>query len=133
MAPGGGRRRLQVPFGVLDPEAADDVSRPPCSARSKCWARGVLGGGVLKAAAAGHAAVRQDPKWPRIERIIELSRRTGIDVMALAVGFVRADVGVSTVLTGISTRDHLLRNLELMAAAPLDDEVLTELRGLPSD
>jgi hypothetical protein len=37
------------------------------------------------------------------------------------------------VLTGISTRDHLLRNLELMAAPPLDDEVLAELRGLSTD
>ncbi len=124
---------LQVPFGVLDPEARDDVLPTAVQRSVEVWARGVLGGGVLKAAAEGHAAVRQDPNWPRIERIIELSRRTGIDVMALAVGFVRADAGVSTVLTGISTRDHLLRNLELMSAPPLDDEVLTELRGLSND
>jgi aryl-alcohol dehydrogenase-like predicted oxidoreductase len=124
---------VQVPFGVLDPEAREDVLPVAEQYSVQVWARGVLGGGVLRAAAEGHAAVRDDPNWPRIERITELSRRTGIDVMALAVGFVRAHAGVSTVLTGISTRDHLLRNLELMAAAPLDDEVLAELRGHPTD
>jgi aryl-alcohol dehydrogenase-like predicted oxidoreductase len=122
---------LQLPFGVLDPEARDGVLPTAVQRSVEVWARGVLGGGVLKAAAEGHAAVRQDPNWPRIERIAELSRRTGIDVMALALGFVRAHAGVSTALTGISTRDHLLRNLELMAAPPLDDELLTELRDLP--
>ena len=123
---------VQVPFGVLDPEARDDVLPVAEKYSVEVWARGVLGGGVLKAAAAGDAAVREDPNWPVIERVTRMSQRTGIDVMALAVGFVRAYAGVSTVLTGISTRDHLLRNLELIAAPPLDDELLAEFRELPN-
>ena len=124
---------VQVPFGVLDPQARDDVL--PIAARHavEVWARGVLGGGVLKAAAEGRAAVREDPNWPLIERVMQLSRRTGIDLMALAVGFVRAHPGVSTVLTGISARDHLLRNLDLMAAPPLDDELIADLHARPDD
>jgi aryl-alcohol dehydrogenase-like predicted oxidoreductase len=124
---------VQVPLGVLDPEARDDVLPIAEQYSVEVWARGVLGGGVLKAAASGDATVKDDPNWPRIARITEISRRTGIDVMSLAVGFVRAQPGVSTMLTGISTRDHLLRNLELMAAPPLDDELLAELCGLADD
>jgi 1-deoxyxylulose-5-phosphate synthase len=124
---------VQVPFGVLDPEARDTIL--PVAARHsvEVWARGVLGGGVLKAAAEGRPAVREDPNWPLIERVTQLSRRYGIDVMALALGFVRAHPGVSTVLTGISTREHLLHNLELMAAPRLDDELLVELGAHPDD
>ena len=116
---------VQLPFGVLDPEAADlfGVAAP----RAEIWARGVLGGGLLKAAALDAPTLRADPKWPRIDALLELSRREGLMIDALAVGFVRANVEISTVLLGVTNRDHLRRNVELMESPPLDAGLVAEI------
>jgi aryl-alcohol dehydrogenase-like predicted oxidoreductase len=115
---------VQLPFGVLDPEAAElfaGVAR-----RAEIWARGVLGGGLLKAAASDARTVQADPKWPRINALLELSRREGLMIDELAVGFVRASVEISTLLLGMTTSEHLSRNIELMESPPLDAGLVAE-------
>jgi aryl-alcohol dehydrogenase-like predicted oxidoreductase len=117
---------VQLPFGLLDPEAAQVVLPRAPGSPVELWARGVLGGGLLKAAGRG-AAARADPKWPVISDLLGLSQRTGLPLDELAVGFVRAHAAVSTVLVGISTRQHLRRNLELIDAPPLDADLVAEI------
>jgi aryl-alcohol dehydrogenase-like predicted oxidoreductase len=116
---------VQLPFGVLDPEAAALFGL--AARRPELWARGVLGGGLLKAAASDARIVRADPKWPRINALLELSRREELMIDELAVGFVRASVEISTLLLGMSTSEHLSRNLELMEAPALDAGLVAEL------
>jgi aryl-alcohol dehydrogenase-like predicted oxidoreductase len=120
---------VQLPFGVLDPEAAEAVF-PLVEGAAEIWARGALGGGLLKAAAFDEAAVRDDRKWPRIGALLGLSRRVGLAIDELAVGFVRARAEVSALLLGMSTREHLGRNLELMASPPLDARLVAEIWAL---
>ena len=70
-------RTLQVPFGVLDPEAVD-LLFPHLETRPvELWARGVLGGGLLGLTARDPAAVAAHDKAPRIERLRDLARRSG--------------------------------------------------------
>jgi 1-deoxyxylulose-5-phosphate synthase len=119
---------VQLPFGVLDPEAAEAVF-PIAGSEVEIWARGVLGGGLLKAAFEG-PAVRADPKWPRLSALLGLSRREGLAIDELAVGFVRAHGEVSTLLLGMTRREHLRRNLELMESPPLDAGLVAEIWNL---
>ena len=121
---------VQVPFGVLDQDAAQDVL-PLARVRGvEVWARGVLGGGLLAAAARGEPVAADDPKGPAILALRRLADETGVGVLGLAVGFVHAHPDVSVVLLGTSSLDHLERNLGLMTALPLSDDVLERLRPL---
>ncbi len=123
-------RTVQVPFGVLDPEAATELldrrPEPPVDV----WVRGVLGGGLLAKASRDLGAVAGDPKAPTIARLADLAHRSGLALDALAVGYVRSFPGVSTMLVGISSRAHLDRNVSLMAAPSLPDDVRAELDAI---
>ncbi len=121
---------VQIPFGVLDPEAADDLF-PSLDARpTDVWARGVLGGGLLALAERDPSAVATDPKAPNIDALRVVAVDTGLGLDQLAVGFVRSYDEVTTMLVGISSPEHLRRNVELMAAGPLDDDVIDRLRSV---
>ena len=110
----GGRRRPRSP------------RRPERSA--EVWARGVLGGGLLAAAVARSGRRRRRSEGPAHRAAATSSPPAhGIDLFRLAIGYVRAFPEVSTMLVGISSPTHLHRNLELMAAPPLDADVLAEL------
>ena len=94
------------------------------------WARGVLGGGLLGLAARDPAAAAAHDKAPRIERLHELARRSGRAIDDLAIGYVRSFRQVSALLVGISSSDHLRRNLELMDSPALDESVRAELEAI---
>lgn len=117
---------VQLPVGVLDAEAVD-IARDVGARGSDVWARGVFAGGVLAAADRDPATARDDPKWPLIDGLDHVARRHGIDIFELALGFVRAVPEISTILLGMSTRDHLERNLALAAAPELSSEVLADV------
>jgi aryl-alcohol dehydrogenase-like predicted oxidoreductase len=118
---------VQLPFGVLDPEAADDVFAPAARGGVDVWARGVLGGGLIGRAQRDPSAVADDPKAPVLVALREVAARTGRAIDDLAVAFVRSFAAVSTVLFGISTSDHLHRDIALMRAQAPDDELVAEL------
>jgi aryl-alcohol dehydrogenase-like predicted oxidoreductase len=120
---------VQLPFGMLDPEAAASVLPHVATSGVQVWARGVLGGGLLRMADEDPIA-RADPKWPLICSLLTLSRRAGVEVDEMAIGFVRAHAGVTTLLLGISSSEHLRRNLELMRAPALDAALVAEIRAL---
>lgn len=120
---------VQLPFGVLDPEPASATLAKASQQGVEVWARGVLGGGLLRAAEADPLGHRRDPKWPRIERLQALAERSGFDLYRLAVGFVQSFPQVSTILIGIGSSAHLHRNLQLVAAEPLDDDIMAEIRS----
>ena len=123
----GGIDVLQMPVGILDPDAVD-VARAAGRRGVEVWARGVFAGGVLAAADRDATLVDRDPKGPLITDLRRLAASTGTDVYELALGFVRSVPEITTVLLGMSSTDHLQRNLELAAAPPLSPDVLDELR-----
>jgi D-threo-aldose 1-dehydrogenase len=121
---------VQVPFGVLDPEAASLLFPLLAERPAEVWARGVLGGGLLAAAERDPAAAAADPKAPTIDALRRLATETGVGIDELAVDFVRTYPSVSTILVGISSSAHLRRNLALMTAPPPDDDVVAGIRAI---
>lgn len=123
-------RVVQVPFGILDPQAATELLPRIASRPVDVWARGVLGGGLIALAAREPVAAAADPKGPVLDRLADLSARSGSTLDALAVGYVRSFSGVSALLIGISSRAHLDRNVALVGAPALPDDVLAELADI---
>ena len=125
---------VQLPFGMLDPEAATTVFPLARQRAVELWARGVLGGGVLKAAAEDPASLADHPKRALIERLSDVAGQAGIGVDQLALGFVRAHGDdLATILIGTSSLDHLERSLQLIKAPPLPDDVLGAVRSALAD
>lgn len=120
---------LQLPFGVLDPAAAPVVTRAvECGV--EVWARGVLGGGLLSAAMRDPASVAAHPKQATIAGLLRIAGEAGIGVDELAIRWISAQPGVSTMLVGISSIEHLQRNVELAVAPPLPAEVRSAVDAL---
>ncbi|MGE5425404.1 MAG: aldo/keto reductase, partial [Syntrophothermus sp.] len=53
----------------------------------------------------------------------------GLDWNELAMRFAAFSGGVSTVITGTSSREHLLRNIKAIEAGPLPDEIVVHLQA----
>jgi aryl-alcohol dehydrogenase-like predicted oxidoreductase len=127
----GGLRVLQVPFGVLDPEAASSTLPLARQHDLEVWARGVLGGGLFGLADRDPAAIAHHPKRELVAAIRRIAGDAGLDPYQLAFGFLQAHADdVSTVLVGTSSRAHLARNIDAVAAPALPDDVLRALTGL---
>jgi aryl-alcohol dehydrogenase-like predicted oxidoreductase len=121
---------VQVPFGVLDPEAADELFPRQATRPVEIWARGVLGGGLLAAVTRDPDAAASDPKGPMLARLGELAARTGRALDDLAIAYVRSFTEISTMLIGIGSHEHLARNLALVQAPPLTDDARAELAAI---
>jgi aryl-alcohol dehydrogenase-like predicted oxidoreductase len=120
---------LQLPFGVLDPAAASIVTRAvECGV--EVWARGVLGGGLLSAAMRDPGSVAAHPKQATIAGLLRIAGEAGVGVDELAIRWISAQPGVSTMLVGISSIGHLQRNVELAGAPPLPAEVQSAVDAL---
>jgi aryl-alcohol dehydrogenase-like predicted oxidoreductase len=121
---------VQIPFGVLDPEATGQLFPLLADRPTDVWARGVLGGGLLALAGRGPEAVADDPKAPTIDALRRIGEDAGLGLDELAIAFVRSfSPPVSTMLVGITSQEHLHRNVALMAAPPPDD-VVTLVRAV---
>jgi aryl-alcohol dehydrogenase-like predicted oxidoreductase len=129
-APVQGLDVLQLPFGVLDPEATDEVFPVARATSIEIWARGVFGGGLLAASHRGDVVLQGEPKLPLINALRKLSEEMGIEVYQLAMDFVRAHADVSAAVVGIGSREHLERNLALLQQPPLSDDISARVRAL---
>lgn len=121
---------VQVPFGVLDPQAATSVL-PLAAARGvEVWARGVLGGGYLAMAVNGDPLIRSDEKWPLIRDLLAIAARHEVPVFKLAVDYVRSFPGVATLLVGIQSEEHLSDNLAIMNSPMVAEAAIAEVASL---
>lgn len=121
---------LQVPFGVLDPQAADQLFPRLAHRPTDVWARGVLGGGLLAAATRDPQVVADDPRASAIEELRHLAAATGLGLDELAIAFVRSFPEVSTILVGIGSDEHLRRNASLFEDPRPDPGVVVRLRAI---
>jgi L-galactose dehydrogenase len=77
------------------------------------------------------------PKWmpvdevPRFKALYDLSGRTGLSLVELAVRFLLADERVDVILLGPSSRIELDEICEAAARGPLDGDLLASVEGLP--
>jgi aryl-alcohol dehydrogenase-like predicted oxidoreductase len=118
---------LQLPFGVLDPELGEQVIPEAVSTGKRVIARGVLGAGLLVGSGTGSS------KQARVDALRHLAERTGISLVALALGYVRARPRagmIDTILVGASSPEHVRTAAAALRADPLEDTVLDELDAI---
>jgi aryl-alcohol dehydrogenase-like predicted oxidoreductase len=136
-APSLGGSVLQLPFGLLDPEAEELVFPAAKVHGVEIWARGVLAGGILSAAIDDIASTADHPKRHQIEALAIIARDAGLRLDELAVRWVRRCPDIAVVLLGMSSIEHLERNLVLAAQPALSDDLANEIAAAmtapPSD
>jgi aryl-alcohol dehydrogenase-like predicted oxidoreductase len=106
---------VQLPFGILDPEAGDELI-PSLHERGRAVvARGVLGAGLL----ADPALLGDDRRRSMVADFERLGERCGVSLVQLALWFVRMRQDVDVVLVGASSAAHL-DELRRIPAEPPD-------------
>ena len=120
---------VQVPFGVLDPQAATEILPVARNSGTDVWIRGVLGGGYVSLAMNEHrrpgsTALRHDPKWPLLEELMETARFAGVTLSTLAMDYARSFPDVGVVLVGIHSDEHLSKNVAMMAGREPDGSLI---------
>ncbi len=99
--------RLQVPFGILDPEARDAVFPDAERARVKLIARGIFGSGLFNANPSPGGTDPNDAKLHLVQSLRSLADSVGATPHQLAVWWALAQPSVTTMLVGINSIDHL--------------------------
>ena len=119
----------QLPFGVLDPEAAGRAYPGSPALGVEVWARGVLGGGLIAAAARDPRRVRRPEAAADRRPAVRSQRRRAATCSSWRSATSGRAPTSSALLVGISPRDHLHRNLELMARAASRTPTCSVRRG----
>lgn len=107
---------VQLPFGLLDPEAGESLIATNHAAGRHVTVRGVLGAGLL-----GRPPAPGEPKAQRIDQIRAQAAELGVSPLQVALWFAqRPDVDV--VLVGMASRRHLddVARWFATAAPPID-------------
>jgi aryl-alcohol dehydrogenase (NADP+) len=113
---------VQVPFGLLDSDAANDVIPTAHRSGRIVIVRGVLGAGLL-----GGAVDAGDASADTVQLIDALRAIAGVAGVAmpdLAIGFVRSRSDVDVLLVGTTSVAHLGAAVSMMAADDLDARLL---------
>lgn len=65
-----------------------------------------------------------------IQQLCTLARQAEVSVFRLGLEYARSFPEVSTVLVGVQSQRHLDDNLAMMSAAPIDQTVIDDVRGV---
>jgi len=120
---------IQVPFGVLDPGAADDVIPAAAAQGTAVVARGIFAGGLLLPRSDGDRSLLREGQAEVSAALQGLAAETRTDPRQLAAWFVTSRADVSTVLVGTSSARHLEQSVGYLTARP-PAEVVARLNAL---
>ena len=110
---------MQLPFGVLDPEAGRTIIPAAHERGVRVIARGVFAAGLLAGGSPGAEALLRPEQRPLRAEVLQVAAAHGVEPLRLAAWFARSQPGVHTVLVGVSSSRHLEQNLaHLRADAP---------------
>jgi aryl-alcohol dehydrogenase-like predicted oxidoreductase len=98
---------IQVPFGLLDPQAKDEIIPRAAAQGVPVIARGVLAGGFVARPPGWNTEQLRSGQPERLAQLSALAATVGVSPIQLAMWFVIARRGVSTLLVGTSSMDHL--------------------------
>ncbi len=122
-----GLTHIQIPFGVLDPQAGRGIIDAARRRGVAVIARGIFAAGLL-ADIAPEAELQLDPLQRRHRVAVrDLATSAGLHPLALAAWYVRRTEGVNTVLVGVSSIVHLDDSLRHLRATAVSDDVLERL------
>lgn len=120
---------IQIPFGVLDPEAGIEIIPWARECNVPVVARGVFAGGFLADGSDGDDDLLR-PGQPEVRKSVRrLARAAGVDALQVAAWFATTRPGVTTVLVGTSSASHLEQSFRYVAARPPDD-LLPQLQAI---
>ena len=120
---------LQLPFGVLDPEARERVI-PAASQRGvHVVARAVFAAGLLNDPSPDAVAVLRPAQRALQVEVLRIAVGCGVHPLGLAAWFARDCAGVSTVLVGASSQHHLQENLALFRTPRPADEAVAAVES----
>jgi aryl-alcohol dehydrogenase-like predicted oxidoreductase len=109
---------IQIPFGVLDPEAGDDVIPRARAQGVRVVVRGVFAGGLLADRSHGDKALSRPGQTEVRTAVGALASATGVDALQIGAWFVTANPSVTTVLVGTSSVRHLEQSLRYFETPP---------------
>src|SRR5205085_4085021 len=115
---------VQLPYGVLDPQAADEVLGEARRRGIGIVVRGVLGGGVLGRHLRDEPTGLDPARDEQLRRLAELAGRLDVELGQLAVWFARTAAPVDVVLLGAGNPTQLADCLRWTDAAPPDEAVM---------
>jgi len=115
--------RMQLPFGILDPEARASVFPVAERCGVELILRGIFGSGLFNAESAGDGTGPNDAKIRFVMQLRTLAESHGVTVHQLAVWWILAQPEARTVLVGINSLDHLMSTVRYFET-PLADASL---------
>jgi aryl-alcohol dehydrogenase-like predicted oxidoreductase len=118
---------LQMPFGLMDPEALDTVFDRVSERQIGIIARGCFGGGAMKPSLTEADLRAVEPKWQRVLQIRRLAGQMHRSPLEAALQFSLCIERISVTILGMRTPQHLEANLHYYAAKPLSEEEKREL------
>jgi aryl-alcohol dehydrogenase-like predicted oxidoreductase len=118
---------LQMPFGLMDPEALDGVFDKVSECQYGIITRGCFGGGALKQSLTETDLRAIEPKWERVLQIRRLAEQMQRSSLEAALQFSLCIERISVTILGMRTPQHLAANLQYYAAKPLSNEEKREL------
>jgi aryl-alcohol dehydrogenase-like predicted oxidoreductase len=125
----GSLSHIQVPFGILDPDAQERVI-PEAAARSICvLARGVFGAGLIARPDRSLADALRPGQPEMLRSVAALARSAGVSPLQVATWFVATRPEISGVLIGTSSATHLSDAVRYLHTAP-NREILSEVERL---
>jgi aryl-alcohol dehydrogenase-like predicted oxidoreductase len=112
---------IQIPFGVLDPEAGDEVIPRAATLGVSVVARGVFASGFLVNESSDHDALLRPGQAELRAAVRSLASAAGVPALQIAAWFVTCRPGVTTVLVGTSSAGHLEQSVRYVDDRPPDD------------
>ena len=109
---------VQLPCGVLDPQAVTTLIPTARSSGMGVLARGVLGGGVLARFVRGQDTGLDTERQTRLDRLAAVGADAGSDPMQIAMWYGRLAVAADAVLIGMSSVAQVHEAMRMWTAPP---------------
>ncbi len=128
-----GLASVQLPFGILDPEAGAHLVDDAAGRGVRVIARGIFAAGLLEADDATAERQLRPAQIPLRARLRDAAAHHGVAPLALAAWYVTGRPGIDTALIGMSSSTHLRANLAHLGAARPPDGLVDEVRAALQD
>ena len=125
-----GVEAIQLPIGILDPDAAATIIPQAEANGIRIIARGIFGAGLLSPRRLPDELRVTTDKWPVIADVHAVAASVGVSAVQLAAWYVRAHAPQAQWIVGINTAAQLHDTVATFAAPMPQPEVLAQLQAV---